>query len=335
MMEQHQWALISNLNSRTIFIMQKTINSIFLFLALIVINNCQSNKTILSNALFYTSPVEDAGIDSIGFLMRKHVIVVTGKETNRLYVHNAMNGELKQVVERPNSYPNGVNVINDELVLITERDTHQVSVYNTSMEFLGTFGTDILRQPYGITSYKKSNGVYRVFITDSYEYDTPKSDRIIAFDLSLKDETFSILSSEVFGQEILYQVESIMVDAENNTLLVADENKDHYKIAVLDLNSEQNINSSMQSFVFSTDPEGIALVKTSATSGYWISTEQSETDNKFHLFDRETFNHFKTIYLENVSNTDGIATAYMHGSWYLYAVDNDRRVAAFKLPEMR
>jgi len=25
----------------------------------------------------------------------------------------------------------------------------------------------------------------------------------------------------------------------------------------------------------------------------------------------------------------------MHGSWYLYAVDNDRRVAAFKLPEMR
>ena len=144
---------------------------------------CQSNdKIILSDSLFYTESVADAGIDSIGFLMRKHVIVVTGKDTNKLYIYNAMSGELKQTIDRPNAYPNGVNIVDDQLVLITERDTHQVAVFNTSMKFLGTFGTDILRQPYGITSYKKSDGVYQIFITDSYEYDTPKNDRIISFE---------------------------------------------------------------------------------------------------------------------------------------------------------
>ena len=30
----------------------------------------------------------------------------------------------------------------------------------------------------------------------------------------------------------------------------------------------------------------------------------------------------------------GIATAYMHGKWFLYAVDNDARVVAFELPEI-
>ena len=32
--------------------------------------------------MFATEPVENAGLDSIGFLMRKHVIIVTVKEKN-------------------------------------------------------------------------------------------------------------------------------------------------------------------------------------------------------------------------------------------------------------
>lgn len=311
------------------------VNMFTISIVLLFTYGCQSNdKIILSDSLFYTESVPDAGIDSIGFLMRKHVIVVTGKDTNKLYIYNAMSGELKQTIDRPNAYPNGVNIVDDQLVLITERDTHQVAVFNTSMKFLGTFGTDILRQPYGITSYKKSDGVYQIFITDSYEYDTPKNDRIISFEFLYEKDSFSITSSTIFGEETLYQVESIMVDSSNKTLLVADENKEHYKIAVLDLNSGDNISAKLQDFVFTADPEGIALVQTSNITGYWIVTEQSETDNKFHLFDRESFEYMHTLYLKDVSNTDGIATAYMHGHWYLYAVDNDRRVAAFKLPEI-
>ena len=40
------------------------------------------------------------------------------------------------------------------------------------------------------------------------------------------------------------------------------------------------------------------------------------------------------MYLDNVSYTDGIATAYMHGKWFLYAVDNDDRDAAFEIQEI-
>ena len=67
---------------------------------------------------------------------------------------------------------------------------------------------------------------------------------------------------------------------------------------------------------------------------YWICTEQSKTDNRFHLYDRQTLERISTMYLEDVSYTDGITTAYMHGNWYLYAVDNDKRVVAFQLPEI-
>ena len=69
-------------------------------------------------------------------------------------------------------------------------------------------------------------------------------------------------------------------------------------------------------------------------NGYWICTEQSKTDNRFHLYDRKTLEYMTTMYLDNVSYTDGIATAYMHGKWFLYAVDNDARVVAFELPEI-
>ena len=52
------------------------------------------------------------------------------------------------------------------------------------------------------------------------------------------------------------------------------------------------------------------------------------------MYDRKTLEHLTTMYLDNVSYTDGIATAYMHGKWFLYAVDNDASVAAFELPEI-
>ena len=82
------------------------------------------------------------------------------------------------------------------------------------------------------------------------------------------------------------------------------------------------------------DPEGIALVANPDNSGYWICTEQSKTDIRFHLYDRETLEYMTTMYLDNVSYTDGITTAYMHGKWFLYAVDNDAKVVAFELPEI-
>ena len=284
--------------------------------------------------MFVTESLTDAGMDSIGFLMRKHVIVVTVKDKNELHVYNAMNGELKKSIKRENAFPNGITTINDQFVLVTERDNKQVAVFNSSMEFLGSFGNNELRSPYGITFYKQDNSSYKVLVTDSYEYNNPREDRILTWDFSIENESFNVSEASVLGNPTLYQVESIQADKHYNTLLVAEEMEEHHKVMVLDLMTGEVLKEDLGDFNRGNDPEGIALVINKDHQGYWICTEQSKTDNRFHLYDRKTLENFATMYLDNVSYTDGIATAYMHGKWFLYAVDNDARVAAFELPEI-
>ncbi len=74
----------------------------FVFLLLIFTIGCNSKTDVitLKNPMFVTESVMDAGMDSIGFLMRKHVIVVTVKDKNELHVYNAMNGKLKNSIKR-------------------------------------------------------------------------------------------------------------------------------------------------------------------------------------------------------------------------------------------
>jgi len=311
-------------------------NKLFLSFIAILIFSCNPSHQVivLDNPMFATDPVEDAGMDSIGFLMRKHVIVVTVKDKNEIHVYNAMNGEFKKSIKRDNAFPNGVTTINDQFVLVTERDNKQVAVFNSSMDFLGTFGNDELRSPYGITFYKQEEGLYKVLVTDSYEYNNPREDRILIWDFTIDNESFNVSSATVLGNPTLYQVESIYADQHYQTLLVAEEMQEHHKVMALDLMTGEVKKEDLGNFNRGNDPEGIALVINKDNNGYWICTEQSKTDNRFHLYDRKTLEYMNTMYLDNVSYTDGIATAYMHGKWFLYAVDNDARVVAFELPEI-
>ena len=311
-------------------------NKLFLSFIAILIFSCNPSHQVivLDNPMFATDPVEDAGMDSIGFLMRKHVIVVTVKDKNEIHVYNAMNGKFKKSIKRDNAFPNGVTTINDQFVLVTERDNKQVAVFNSSMDFLGTFGNDELRSPYGITFYKQEDGLYKVLVTDSYEYNNPREDRILTWDFTIDNESFNVSSATVLGNPTLYQVESIYADQHYQTLLVAEEMQEHHKVMALDLMTGEVKKEDLGNFNRGNDPEGIALVINKDNNGYWICTEQSKTDNRFHLYDRKTLEYMNTMYLDNVSYTDGIATAYMHGKWFLYAVDNDARVVAFELPEI-
>ena len=311
-------------------------NKLFLSFIGILIFSCNPSHQVivLDNPMFATDPVEDAGMDSIGFLMRKHVIVVTVKDKNEIHVYNAMNGEFKKSIKRDNAFPNGVTTINDQFVLVTERDNKQVAVFNSSMDFLGTFGNNELRSPYGITFYKQEEGLYKVLVTDSYEYNNPREDRILTWDFTIDKESFNVSSASVLGNPTLYQVESIYADQHYQTVLVAEEMKEHHKVMALDLMTGEVVKEDLGNFNRGNDPEGIALVINKDNNGYWICTEQSKTDNRFHLYDRKTLEYMNTMYLDNVSYTDGIATAYMHGKWFLYAVDNDARVVAFELPEI-
>ena len=306
----------------------------FLYIAIILSCSPKQELIVLKNPIFATSPVENAGMDSIGFLMRKHVIIVTVKDKNEIHVYGAMNGQFKKSIKRENAYPNGVTTINDQFVLVTERNNKQVAVFDSSMNFLGSFGNNELRSPYGITFYKQDEKSYKVLVTDSYEYNNPREDRILSWDFAIEDGVFSTGSASILGFPTLYQVESIQADKHYQTLLVAEEMEEHHKIMALDLITGEVTKEDLGNFNRGNDPEGIALVANPDNSGYWICTEQSKSDNRFHLYDRNTLDYISTMYLDGVSYTDGIATAYMHGKWFLYAVDNDARVAAFELPEI-
>ena len=60
---------------------------ISLFSVAIILSCSPKRESILlENPMFATEPVENAGLDSIGFLMRKHVIIVTVKEKNEIHL---------------------------------------------------------------------------------------------------------------------------------------------------------------------------------------------------------------------------------------------------------
>jgi len=285
--------------------------------------------------MFFSEIIPETELDSIGFLNRKHQIVVTDKK-GKILSYSAMKGELKHFIERPNAYPNGVNIIDDEYILITERDNHQVLVLDSSFNYIGRFGEGDLKYPYGITSYQIEKNKHRVFVTDNFNEGVLSSERIIFWDIIISDENEIVISEgRIFGNTGLYEVESIVADSYFNRLFVAEENtrgeSKGSSIIVLDLESGEEIMSEISNFPFKNDAEGIAL--TGIKEGYIIFTEQSKEDNKFHFFSRSNLSFYKTLFLEDVRYTDGIATAFMHGEWYLYAIDDDKRVAAYKLPQ--
>ena len=83
-------------------------NKFILPLITLIIFSCSNPShqvIVLDDPMFVTEPVEDAGMDSIGFLMRKHVIVVTVKDKNELHVYNAMNGKLKNLLLEKMHFP--------------------------------------------------------------------------------------------------------------------------------------------------------------------------------------------------------------------------------------
>ena len=312
----------------------RVLNLVFSLIILGCNYNLPPSIITLTNPIFYTETLLDAGVDSIGFLMRKHVIVVTLKDKNEIQLYGAMDGKFKKSILRQGAFPNGVTVINDQFVLVTERDNKHVAVFNSSLEFLGSFGTNELRSPYGISFYKVDDKQYKVFVTDSYEYNNPRQDRILSWDFNIDNDSFTVSNASVFGSPTLYQVESIHIDKHFKTMLVAEEMEEYHKVMALDLETGQTKIEDLGDFNRGNDPEGIALVINPDNKGYWICTEQSKDDNRFHLYNREDLSYINTLYLKDVSYTDGIATAYMHGKWFLYAVDNDQRIAAFELPEI-
>jgi len=252
-------------------------------------------------------------------------LLATAKEGHQIIVFDANDGSLVRRVGSEGAgrgqlqRPNGIAVI-DNLMLVIERDNHRIQVF-TLPDFtsVGNFGTgeDGLIYPYGVTVDRTGPGTYELFVSDNYNpylqgypAEGELEDRIHHYRMTLEGNTVQSEQLNVFGEVYsdgaLHKVESLWTDREHDRLLVADEAYLQRNVKVYDLNGNFT-GKTIPNNYFSSEPEGIALYKCRDGSGYWIITDQHESEeNKFQVFDRESLEYIGGFRGEITRNTDGV-----------------------------
>ena len=287
---------------------------------------------------FHTYKAPQSNIDSIAFWKNKDEsmshIYVTGKEDGAVHIYDAANGNFLGFVKKDGiglgefQRPNGILVLQDVLYVV-ERDNHKVSVFSLpELIFQGSIGFNELQYPYGITGFVDSiDKSHKIFVTDNPNAGIPQENRIKHWKVTY-NETVQIKYLGIFGNQMFRKVETIACDKEYNRLLVAEEDIGQNKIVSLNLHDGSLESTPLDTFKFLYEPEGLALIP---ELDIWIATDQSEDDNRFYIFDRMNLTLLDTIGLNGVTNTDGIAVGKIGEDWFLYAVDDDRRVGSFNL----
>lgn len=269
-------------------------------------------------------------------------VIGTGKETDRLTVHDLETGALVRHVGGPGkgpgqlSRPNGIAVAGD-LLFVVERDNHRVQVFRLpAFEPAGWFGESELRKPYGLTILEKEAGRLEIWVTD--DFDAPASGpelgerlRRYLVETAGRQVTARALgpAGATEGPGALLKVESIQADPDQKLLLVADERG--RSLDVYDL--EGRFTGRQIEGLFDADPEGIVLYHCADGGGYWVTTEQRKGRTRFHVLDRRTLEPVGVFTGEATGNTDGIALTQAGSPRFpqgaLLAVHDDRGVAAF------
>ncbi len=278
----------------------------------------------------------------------EHWLIATAKEGDALFVYKAANGEFIIKVGEPGTQPgqlarpNGVFVI-DDLAIVVERDNRRIQVLDLpEFNSLGFIGDTLLINPYGLFVHKLENGDYSMYVTDNYETvdekvppDDELGKRVHHYNFSLNENQLDWTLVKQFGEAsgagVLRIVESIWADVEHNRLLIAEEDETQSSVKVYDL--QGNFTGIIFGRdVFNYQVEGIALYETDPETGYWIITDQSHENNRFHIFSRKNFKYVATFTAPNTTNTDGIwLSPVAFGDFskgVFFAVHNDGNVSA-------
>lgn len=282
-------------------------------------------------------------------------LIATAKATDKLVVYDGTSGKtLRNVGTKGKALgefnrPNGVVVI-DDLLFVVERNNHRVQVLALpDFTPLAAFGSDELVKPYGAWVQRSGEGTYAVYVTDAYmagedaqgedilppfsELDRRVKRYTVARDGARLTATFGGAFGDTSPEGALRVVESVWGDAQNNRLLIAEEDETYAnELKVYDL-AGRYAGRTIGRDVFQAQSEGIMLRTCADGSGWWITTEQGKGRTVFHLFDRRTLQHTGAVTGRTVANTDGIwlhqAPSARFPDGVLYAVHDDQGVVAF------
>lgn len=285
-------------------------------------------------------------------------LIATGKSSHRLVVFDADTGEELRTVggegKGPVEFkrPNGIAVQGDYLFVV-ERDNHRVQVLSLpGFQFIGTFGEQQMRSPYGIWLTEKEPGEYEVYITDSFMYGkkfdvVPPFNELdqrvrryrVSFDQSgAMRSQYAGSFGDTHEETALRMVESIAGDPENDRMLIADEDRRHLSTLREYTFSGRYTGRSLPQDAFGAEAEGVALWTCPDGSGYWIAVDQLAPLTIFHLFDRVTLAPLGSFQGARTARTDGVAlhaaaTAGFPGG-ALFAQSDDKAVSAFDLRDV-
>jgi len=335
--------------------MKNSLKLAVLLLLLVTFTNCSkkdmNSKSIVFEIEYQTRADTSDNVDSPTFYKinsDSSIIITTAKSTNRLLVHNSINGEFVKYVGSSGNgelqflRPNGIFVI-DSLLFVVERDNRRIQVLSLpSFTFKAFIAENDLVKPYGIY-INKIDSVYNIFITDNYE--TAEGNIPPNAELNKRVLKYSAVFAKInrinfvkhFGDTIadgtLKIVESIFGDEKYNNLLIAEEKEDETCLKVYDFDGNYK-NITFGKGLFKYQVEGISLYQ-NGDNGFWIITDQDLHDNIFHIFSRIDFSHIGYFKVKNTANTDGIWLTqeafknFPNGAFI--AVNNDQNISAVNL----
>ncbi|MEG3792073.1 phytase [Lysobacter sp. CCNWLW3] len=282
------------------------------------------------------------------------LLLATSKKTSRLMVYDGDSGaELRRYGgpgTQPGQFlrPNGIAIHGDR-VYVVERDNHRVQVLQLpGLESLGSFGSDELKQPYGLWVRDSGDGGVEVLVSDAYMAgEDANGDEIPPplAELNARYKRYQVGTGGAFQARYLGAFgdtseagairvpESLWGDATHDRLLIAEEYlKTGTAVREYDL-AGQYRGRTLGLGLFKAQAEGIALWTCPDGSGYWLATDQFKDRSLFHVFDRQTLSHLGAFSGETVGNTDGVwlqqAASKRFPAGAFYAVHDDMGVGAF------
>ena len=325
-------------------------------------------QTAVIDERYITERVPDENIDSVAVAPAENgqpaLLFATAKSDDAVKVYDASTGEV--VIDElggegrwPDQYlrPNGVAVA-DGLLVVVERDNRRINVRSLpDYRVVDTFGSDVLRSPYGIWLQSLGDDRYRIWVTDAYEMPDESvppneelNERIKSFMMTVERNAAGEVVAlrqhleHTFGETeppgALRIVESIFGDAAHNRLLIAEEDENPETglvIKVYDLDGRYT-GTQIGKGIFEAQAEGIALYECDDDSGYWLSTDQADDKTTYHVFDRETLEHVGAFSGRITANTDGVwlsqsgVPGFDRGAFF--AVHDDQAVSAFDWGEI-
>lgn len=308
-----------------------------------------------------SQPSPDDELDSLAVWRRPDGgtwLIATAKSSHRLVVFDADTGERVRVVggkgTAPGQFkrPNGIAVLGDR-VFVVERDNHRVQVLSLpDFQPLGSFGERELRSPYGLwLNPAGTGGDLEVYVTDSFmdgeRFDVVPpleqlNQRVRRYALHFAQDGAPQAEAhgsfgETSAEGALRIVESIAGDPAHDRLLIADESQPHSTLREYTLAGKAT-GRRIPEDIFAFEAEGVSLWSCAGDRGYWVAVDQLSPLTVFHVFERDSLTRVGSIKGTRVSATDGIAL-YPHPTrrfpkGALFAVDNDRAIAAFDLRDV-